>query len=235
MTVKRPLNLNDLTWVEVKRYLERRKDILLPFGSVEEHGYHLPLSTDGDIALGIAEELSAKTGVVIAPLIWYGVSNTTRGYVGTTMVGFDTLKAYCGDILAGLKESGFEIVYIISGHFSGSQTSAIKEAARSIDDLECYLLDFSRIDTSDILETQPFHACEAETSLMLYLHPQKVDMDKAVDEKIVSRKFAIKGGIEKTDSGVFGSPTKATREKGEKLFERITDELTAFILSKQKV
>ncbi|MEE8358457.1 MAG: creatininase family protein [Candidatus Hydrothermarchaeales archaeon] len=231
--MKSPLKLNDLTWKEVKEYLLKRKDIILPIGSVEEHGYHLPLSTDGDIALGIAHKLSEDTGVVVAPPIWYGVSNTTKAYTGTTMVNFDTLKTYTRDILSSIEGNGFKVVYIISGHLSNSQISAIKEAARAVEGIESYLLDFSKIDISDILETPPFHACEAETSLMLYLKPGKVKMEKAVDEEIVTERFAIKGGLKKTKSGVFGSPTKATYAKGEKIFERITEELKEFILSKE--
>jgi len=224
------MNLNDLTWIEVKEYLKKRGDVLLPFGAVEEHGYHLPLSTDGDIALAIADKLSEKTGIIVAPIIWYGVSNTTRGYAGTTMVSFDSLRAYSKDVMLSLKETGFRIIYLLSGHMSRSHLEAIKEAAKAID-LKTYLLDFSQIKTSDILETKPLHACEAETSLMLYLHPEKADMSRVVDEKIEFRKFLVKGTLKKTKSGVFGSPTRATKEKGKKLFGRIVKELAEFINS----
>ncbi len=224
------MNLNDLTWTEVKKYLKKRRDVLVPFGSVEEHGYHLPLSTDGDIALAIAEKLSGKTGIIVAPIIWYGVSNTTRAYTGTTMVNFDSLRAYSKDVMLSLKESGFRIIYLLSGHMSRSHLEAIREAAGAID-LKAYLLDFSQIKTSDILETKPLHACEAETSLMLYLRPEKVNMRRAVDEKIEFEKFSTGSSLKKTKSGVFGSPTKATKEKGKKLFDRIVEELVEFINS----
>ncbi|MDI6655793.1 MAG: creatininase family protein [Candidatus Hydrothermarchaeota archaeon] len=224
------MNLSDLTWIEVKEYLKKRRDVLVPFGSVEEHGHHLPLSTDGDIALAIADKLGEKTGILAAPIIWYGISNTTRGYAGTTMVSFDSLRAYSKDVMLSLKESGFRIVYLLSGHMSRSHLEAIKEAAKAID-LETYLLDFSQIKTDDILETKPMHACEAETSLMLYLHPEKVNMRKAVDEKIEFEKFSVRGSLKKTKSGVFGSPTRATKEKGKKLFGRIVKELAEFINS----
>ena len=230
--MKSALELNNLSWKEVEDYLKRRKDIILPVGSVEEHGYHLPLSTDGDIANAIAKRLSKNIGIAVAPVVWYGVSNTTRLYVGTTMVTFDSLKAYIKDILTSLSGNGVRTVYIISGHLSNSQISAINEAARSIDGLDSYLLDFSKIDISDILDTRPFHACEAETSLMLYLKPDRVNMEKAVDEVVVTEDYSIKHGLKKTKSGVFGSPTKATTEKGERIFEKITRELTEFILSK---
>jgi creatinine amidohydrolase len=216
------MDLVNLTWVEVKEYLKKRREVLLPLGSVEEHGYHLPLSTDGDIALAVCQRLGEETGILVAPVIWYGVSNTTRGYKGTVMTGYSDFMGYVWGVLEGLKESGFKTAYMVSGHFSNSHIAAIKEAAQGIKGLKAILLDFSKIDFSDILETMPLHACEAETSLMLYLHPEKVDMGKAVDEEIV-----IEGGLKKTKSGVFGTPTKATKEKGRLLLDRIVKELRA--------
>jgi creatinine amidohydrolase len=224
----KPVYLADLTWVEVKEYLKRRRDLLLPFGSVEEHGYHLPLSTDGDVAFALAKALSSKTGVLIAPMVWYGISNTTKAYVGTAMASFDSFKAYVRDLLASLKNSGFSTVYLISGHLSSSHIVAIKEAAREIDGLDAYFLDFTKLDFSDILETKPLHACEAETSLMLHLYPEKVDMTKAVDEEIAEDAYAVRG-LRKTQSGVFGYPTRATKEKGKRIFERIIREFVEVI------
>jgi creatinine amidohydrolase len=224
------LDLAELTWVGVRDYLKRREDVLLPFGSVEEHGYHLPLSTDGDVARAIAEALSARTGIAVAPVVWYGVSNTTRAYTGTTMAAFNSFKAYVGDILQSLKDSGFSKVYLLSGHLSSSQIGAIKEASRGVKGLKAYFLDMTRLDFSDILDTEPFHACEAETSLMLYLHPEKVDMGKAVDEEIEEEKYAV-GGLIKTKSGVFGFPTRAEEGKGKAIFERIVEEFAGVIES----
>ena len=74
------------------------------------------------------------------------------------------------------------------------------------------------------------HACEAETSLMLYLYPEKVRMEKAVDEEVKFKKFSVRESLVKTKSGVFGYPSKATMEKGRKIFERIVSELKEFIL-----
>jgi len=222
--------LQNLSWDEVEEYLNKRRDIILPFGSVEEHGYHLPLSTDGDIALAIATELGKELGILVAPVVWYGISNTTKDYTGSIMVSFDALRLYTKEILKSLERQGFRRVYMISGHLSSSQKCAIQEAAKETE-LETYLLDFSRIDFGDIVSTTLVHACEAETSLMLYLYPRKVRMDKAVDEKIKFHKFTVKGSLVKTKSGVFGYPTKATKEKGEKIFERIITEFKEFVCS----
>ncbi len=219
------MELANLTWKEAEEYLKKKQGVLLPVGSVEEHGYHLPLSTDVDIAEAVCRELSKRTGIMVAPPVWYGYSRSTRGYAGTVMAGKAELREYLRSLLEGFAESGFRRVYIVSGHFSNDHLLAIESAAREAKDVEARLLDFSKIDFSDILKSKPLHACEAETSLMLFLHPEKVRMDLARDEEI-----AYEGDmLRKTESGVFGKPSLATREKGRLLFERIVSEFEKII------
>ncbi len=216
------MRLSDLSWSDIEGYLKKRSDILLPFGSVEEHGYHLPLSTDADIALSVADELSSKKGVLVAPVVWYGVCNTTRSYPGTLTVNFDSFKAYVSDLLSSIGESGFKKIYVISGHLGGSHVSALKEASR-VQNLDVRFFDLRIVESKDILESTPFHAGEAETSLMLFLRPDKVHMEKAVDENIEFEKFSMTSSVKRTESGVWGSPTKATKDKGRRLFDRIVE------------
>ncbi len=224
------MDFSKLTWKEVEEYLKRSKDVILPLGSVEEHGYHLPLTTDGDIALAVANELGKRFDILVAPIVWYGVSSSTKNYPGSIMVEFDSLRDYLRDITSSLIKQGFKRIFIISGHLSSLQICAIKEAVKNFD-AEFYLLDYSKIDLSDILETKPCHACEAETSLMLYLYPEKVKMEKAVDEEPTFEKYSLKSNIKPSKSGVFGYATKASREKGRRIFERIIDEFEQFIRS----
>ncbi len=223
------MDFSKLTWRDVEEYLKRNKDVILPLGSVEEHGYHLPLTTDGDIALAIANELGRRLNILVAPIVWYGVSSSTRDYPGSVMVEFDSLRNYLRDIISSLVGQGFRRIFIISGHLSSLQISAIRDAAKNFD-AEFYLLNYSKIDFSNILETKPCHACEAETSLMLYLYPNKVEMENAVDEEPIFEKYSLKT-LRPTDSGVFGYATKASKEKGKKMFERIIEEFENFIRS----
>jgi creatinine amidohydrolase len=216
------MKLADLSWKDVEGYLKKRKDIILPFGAVEEHGYHLPLSTDGDIAIAIAGELSKRCDVLVTPIIWYGVCNTTQTFSGTLTVDFDSFKAYVTDLLSSIADSGFQTLYIVSGHLGGSHVSALKEASRNTE-VDVLIFDLTKVKSEDILETKPFHACEAETSLMLYLHPKKVDMSKAVDEDIEFDEFSMTHSVKLTESGVWGTPSKATAEKGKALFNRIVE------------
>jgi len=226
------VKLLDLTTEEVKRYLEKRKDVILPLGSLEEHGPHLPLSTDGDIALALAEALGERLGIAVAPVVWYGVCVSTAPYPGTVGVSFDGLRGYVRDILEDLYRNGFEVVYLLSGHLGSSQKAALKEAYRDIEGGTAHLLDLSEIDIVDIVETAPMHACEAETSLMLYLYPEKVEMEKAVDEEVSFKRFSLEGSLEPTKSGVFGHPTKASTGKGERIFKRLVGEFSGFIASR---
>ncbi|MFQ5815084.1 MAG: creatininase family protein [Candidatus Hydrothermarchaeaceae archaeon] len=223
------MNLTELSWPDVKEYLERRKDVMVPLGSVEEHGYHLPLSTDGDIALAISKEVANRTGTLLAPLIHYGVCNTTRAYPGTIAVTFDTMRSLIGDILSSLRDSGFKRVYFISGHLGSSHVSALKEASRTAG-LDVFFLDLREVDISDIIETEAFHACEAETSLMLHLHPEKVEMEKAVDEEIEHLAYDVRG-IKRTESGVWGYPTRASTAKGKAIFDKIVEDFSGFVNS----
>lgn len=219
------MELKVLSWPEVEEYLKERGEVFLPAGSVEEHGYHLPLSTDKDIACAVCSKLSRLTGILVAPPVWYGYSRSTRAYRGTVMLGRAELKHCTRSLLEGFRESGFSTVYLVSGHFSRDHISGLAEACEEAEGIEAKLLDFSQLDFSDILESEPMHACEAETSLMLYLCQEQVDMERAVDEEI-----SFEGDrLRKTKSGVFGSPTLATGEKGRRLFERIISELCRWL------
>ncbi len=220
-----------MTWKEVEEYLKKRKDVILPVCAVEEHGYHLPLSTDCDITLAIVEELSKRTGTAYLPPVYYGVCISTSRYIGTISVEFETLLNYLKDILNSIKKSGFEKVYIVSGHLGSMHKAAIKEACRKVE-LECYFLDMTKIDISDVIESEPMHACEAETSLMLYLYDSFVRKDKIVDEEYEIPKYLV--GETLTESGVFGKPSKASKEKGEKIFKRIVEEFEKVIKGELK-
>jgi creatinine amidohydrolase len=146
---------------------------------------------------------------------------------------FDSFKAYVSDLLTSLESSGFQTVYIISGHLGGSHVSALKEASRN-HNFEVRFFDLTKVKSDDILESQPFHACEAETSLMLHLHPEKVDMSKAVDEEIEFDEFSMTASVKMTKSGVWGCPSKATAEKGKALFNRIIETFEPAIKGEDK-
>jgi creatinine amidohydrolase len=233
----------NLTWKEIERYLKRRKDVLIPLGSTEEHGHHLPLATDAIIAEGLAEEIGRRTGILVAPPIPYGVCKHTAPYPGTTSVGFDSLRSFIQDILEDLRAKGFEKFYLLTGHAGSAHRVTLKEVGEALAarGAQVFLIVPYEVPIEDLLDSKLIfrgypvgHADEVETSLMLYLRPELVDMRKAVDELPKRETFETTTLKRPTRSGVFGKPSLASRQKGKKIFERMIDEIVKFIKSKPR-
>jgi creatinine amidohydrolase len=229
-----------LTWKQVEEYLRRRNDVIIPVGSTEEHGYHLPLSTDTMIAIELARAVGERLGILVMPPIPYGVCRHTAPYPGTTGVGFDSLRNFVGDILDDLRRKGFKVFYLITGHAGSAHKVALREAGRSLltKGAEVYVIDPYEVEISDLLEggkAPPFpgHADEVETSLMLHLRRELVDEGKIVDELPKLERFRLTEA-RPTVSGVFGRPMLASREKGEKIFNRMVDEIVKIIRSREQ-
>jgi len=216
------MRLENLTWKEGEKYLKRRKDILVPLGSTEEHGYRLPLSTDAVIAERLCEKISEVTGVIMAPSIRYGVCRSTADYPGTISVSFDAIRKIVYDLLEDLGRQGFTGFYLVIGHGGGAHRVAIEEAARLIKskkDAKSYLINPYDTNLPDLVTANDAHADEVETSLMLYLEPKSVHIREAVNQD-AKRGAEIRSYWRPTKSGVFGKPKLATRKKGELIFKR---------------
>lgn len=229
--------LERMTWKEVEAAVERAAGIIVPFGATEEHGPHLPLSTDNVITYELVCRAAEKTGFVVAPPVNYGVCRMTRGFPGTIALRFDTLKQVALDIISELAACGFKKIVLFSFHASNAHLTAIKEAAYDFSlenkEVKVYFVsstDLASEEMGKILETAPYHACEAETSLMLFLRPELVQMDKAEDERPQAPPFLVSPTWRSwMKAGVFGEPTRATRNKGEALFNAITKKLEGIL------
>lgn len=233
--------MEKLTWKQIEEYLRSRKDVIIPIGSTEEHGYHLPLSTDTIIAQEFALELGRRLGILTAPVISYGVCRHTAPYPGTTGVEFDSLREFVGSILKDFHGKGFEVFYLLTGHAGTTHIVALKEVGRGLiaKGAEVHLIVPLEFPIEDLVESKEIpgyavgHADEVETSLMLYLKPELVDMRKAVDELPEREPFEVVPLKRPTESGVFGKPTLASKEKGERIFNRVVEEMAKFIESKR--
>ncbi len=226
------MKLWDLSWKEVEKYLIKYDDILIPIGSIEEHGYHLQLSTDAFIAERIAEEVSKGIEVLIAPVICYGVCRSTAAYPGTISVTFNSFKRFIYDILSSLYDQGFKRLYLFTAHGGNAHIIAIEEAARFLKrrkDVFVYLMTPKDVDLSDVIETRDdLHAGEIETSLMLYLAPDRVKLKEITDEKL-KKGLEVIAKWRPTESGVFGRPSLATKEKGQEIFNRFVKKIIDLI------
>ena len=229
--------LEEMSWNIVEEMLETVKTIILPYGSCEAHGFHAPLFTDTKLAFEIANKAAEELNVFIAPVIPYGICRTTRGFSGTLSLSFDSLKILTYDLIKELAETGFEEIILFTAHCGKSQMIALREAGfsytKNSNKSKVFLV--SAADLVDerikkLTESPLYHADELETSLMLFLTPSLVKMDKAVKESPKVPKYLIKTtGRPWMKSSVLGDATKASYEKGEKIFNLLVDNLVQIV------
>ena len=234
------LDLHAATSPEVKEALARGAVAVLAIGALEQHGAHLPLSTDTIMAQGVARRIAAEIDGLLLPPIAYGDAWNNEGFAGTLSLSSDTMRAIFLDIGRGLKRMGFRALVIINGHF-GNRV-AISQAAQALKveaGFPVMYLDYPGMEAiaSKICDSEPaaptfYHADEVETSMVLALEPELVRMDKAAPEyPVFPETFGLEPiGLDSFNkSGVFGDPRPSTAEKGETLIAGITEESVRLI------
>lgn len=229
------MKLADMTWQEVGA-LDRETVVVIPTGSNEQHGPHLPVFTDSILATAVSEAVEAKIGnkVLVTPTLWLGASSHHLAFPGSlsnSMSGYnEALKA----VVESLHRHGFWKFYIINGH--GGNTSLNDVALRELKELHPNLLlghsgyfTYCADLCAELLEGPAKmiqHSCEAEVSLMMHVRPDLVRKDKLRDDGL---SMPVPGMVhffdEVTEEGSRGYATLATAEKGRKLFDRAVDGL----------
>lgn len=234
---------------EIEKLSRKDAVVLLPVGQTEEHGKHLPVITDAFIAEKIcekvAEEIHKEIPVVVMPTVWMGYSTKeVKRWAGVISLKIETVMDLVSGICGSLIEDGFKKIVIVSTH--GNHTGALRVVVRKIADrygVYIAMTEPTKIaaeEISKIIEKGwrgSCHGGEYETSLMLYLAEEKVDMKKATDTdylKINSnfypgKVFISTWGLQKSKTGIYGAPKAATKEKGEKLFKVIVKKYKKFI------
>jgi creatinine amidohydrolase len=241
---------------EIEGEVKKCDIVLLPIGSIEQHGPHMPTGADYFNSNGIAERVSERSGVIIAPPIPYGSHPYFHyGYMGTLPIRALTQIQLLRDVVKGLVNNGFTKIILINAHGQWwTLHTAIQEIALDVNAFMAVATwqEIARATIEDVLETPSRHADESEASLALYLFPDKIDMTKAVKEALISHIDAkafiksathgVTGGCfcieamtafpqqsESSKHGVIGDPTLATREKGEKIVDAAVRIICALI------
>ena len=231
--------VKDMTWREVQERLREFPVVIVPIGSTEQHGYHLPIGTDVYLAEALAEKTAEKTGALVYPSIHFGYSWSWRDRIGTVTIRQDILREILKDVVRSVERYGVKILIFMNGH--EANRSVIKYAIREIqDETDVKVLGMFYPGMEEIydkyMETPTwggmFHACEFETSLMLAVKPETVHMERAVQEYPVR---PTTYGMDNTSigelsvSGTYGNPVPATEEKGEMMLEQFTENISAVI------
>ncbi|HWT73351.1 MAG TPA: creatininase family protein [Mobilitalea sp.] len=230
------MNLLDQTYVEAKELMKLHKNLIIPVGTCEQHGPHLPLNNDILCAEYFAEELSRVTSCMVAPTINYGVNlPCDRSFTGTTSISADTLRNTISETISWWRYQGFEKFFILTFHGDPFHIQALSDISDDVYLIEPYEIDYSRI-----LEKQTTmrHSCEAETSIALYLYPDKVRISLMEEKDIVFenfRKYLFHENCGEPDGyiGCLGYPKSATAEKGRllvsKMIERTINEYHKYV------
>lgn len=203
--------------------------VILPIGSTEQHGPHLPLCTDFLIAEKVCEKIAEKTGYYLLPALPFSTCYEHKGKKSSVWMRPETFYAMIRDIVLNLRDQGFKRVIVALGHggifIAGP---VIRELNAMYDDLQVVKLDLVNFMVSpqmnELLESHDnLHACEYETSLMLYLAEELVKKDKMKEADFipdVPRDFLNYASLIKlSKTGVWGKPSLGTKEKGEKIFK----------------
>jgi creatinine amidohydrolase len=243
---KRTLWFDELSMKEAEHRAKTRSVLIIPVGSVEEHGEHLPLCTDSLQPEYVALEVAKKTGCLVAPPLRYGVCNSTRGFPGTISITFDALYKMTRDILEEFIRNSFTRILILSGHAGQAHMAALRLAAQEViwnhqtenpkEKPRIMVLsdyDFAYELKGKYSSENDGHAGTIETSRVMAIRPELI---KAKGKKSFPKfpRFEIVADPERYfPSGVNGDPTAASPTKG-RMINRYVIKETAKLVQELK-
>lgn len=217
--------------------------VLLPIGAIEVHGDHLPLDTDCRLAQDIAkkiEEQLGKENCAILPCVPYGQVWSLRDVPGSIHVPDDVLSAYLYAIALSLDRAGVKRLAVINAHMgNGNAIKTMMRRAQEELDIKIYQFTYPQADqvirevcTSKRPHKILFHADEIETSYMLYLEPDRVDMKKAIAQDIIfpeDYEYTAVRWSEFMEKAVLGDATCASAEKGKRIINAVVEKIVSVL------
>lgn len=196
--------------------------LLLPLGSTEQHGPHLPMDTDARIAEAVARGAADETGATMAPVLPYGASGEHQGFAGTLSIGTEALHLVLVELARSASHT-FDQIIFVNGH--GGNIDGVTKAVTQL-----------RAEGHDVVSWSPSlpggdaHAGRTETSLMLAIAPETVKLDAAEPGSTAPLRDVIgdlrSGGVAAVSpNGILGDPTGATAAEGEQLLATLVTQL----------
>lgn len=231
----------EMTRPEFEQAVREQAMVIIPTGSTEQHGPHLPVSCDINNSYSIALEAARRIEdfrLIVAPPVWSGFSPHHIDFPGTISLHLHTFEDLMIQVCMSIYRHGFRKVFILNGH--GGNNAPLNSIVQQLVQEKVYVATVTWWNLVvqelwDIGESPlggMSHACEAETSLQMLLQPQAVNLDARVKEmhpplmSMAKNDFRESGPIaygfdfkRQTQHGVFGDPTLATLEKGQRIFD----------------
>ncbi len=239
------IHLDRLTWAEVKSEIENGRDtVIVPLGSTEQHGRHMPLGTDAVLGDEFGWALANRLDAFLAPTVRFGCSEHHLSFAGTISMSEETFKRIVIDVAASLSRHGFRRIVLLPTH--GGNFKPLADTVAELKPVEnVKVIAFTDLEglvkaafeSSGSFGINPAqsgaHSGEWETSLMLAFRPEQVKMAQAAAgfvgplSEIMEKVF---GGIQNLDeNGVLGDPRPASAAAGEQYFEEIIDYLYRWV------
>jgi len=216
----------------LRKSISKKHVAVIPVGSIEQHGAHLPISTDSDIVTEVSKKISEKNRYLLLPTLNYGVSFEHSPFFNLS-IKESTLRAVLTDLCSSLLANNIRTVFIINGHH-GNQNSLknldVKLKKISKNKIKVFPLSYWHF-----MEREFDHAGFVETSLMLAIS-KNVKMKSAKKGLITDKmskqeimeigKLANKSFPEATKNGIWGDPTNATKKEGQQILDKIVKNLS---------
>ncbi|MEM3700770.1 MAG: creatininase family protein [Candidatus Bathyarchaeia archaeon] len=232
----------ELTMKEVEEAVKANKVIILPVGSVEEHGSHLPLCTDSLQPEYVAVEVAKKTGSLVAPPLNYGVCTVTRVFPGTISISFQSLYRITKEVVEEFVRNGFKRFLILSGHADEEQMAALRLAAyyvmwkygeevekRKLRIMVCSDYDFAYELRGKYFDEMDGHGGTIETSRVMAIKPELIRGKERKNLQKLPRFEITANPKEFLPNGIRGDPAAASVEKGKFINDYIIGELVKLI------
>ena len=224
-----------MTPIAIGDLLARRPTLIVPVGTTEQHGPHLPLGCDTIIVEHLADDLSAAFTVLRAPTVEFGVHSVSRPQPGGAALRHRTLHRVMNELIeswedgAGVREFVILTAQASEAHLEALSTIRTEEATVQVVDV--FGLDFGPLLDQP---TGPIHGGELDTSLLLYLAPELARMDLALDFELTPKMLArYRPGhsrqLPQGSPGSVGYPSLASAQKGELLYKFILDRISSYL------
>ena len=226
--------VGEITMSEFRKGVRKSSVLIVPFGTVEAHGTHLPLNTDTLVIREAVRRVAERNmSVFMAPPIQYGVCTSTGPHPGTIGISASSLRLLASDIVKSGYAQGFRNIILVSGHGGSIHVSALKEVAEELvarlEGIKMAAFSIYEVigrEAAEIAETKgDSHAGELETSLVLHLAPRLVKGRSKEEYPDFPRPLVVKDKLKYWPGAVWGDPGKATAEKGERLFNAMVEKL----------
>jgi len=235
--------LADHAWPDLADYFEAHDTALVPLGSTEQHGPHLPEATDHRIAEGLARGAAERAGLLCTPTVKVGVSSHHRQFHGTMWVDPPVFRDYVESLTRNLTSHGIDRVVYVNAH--GGNVTHLREVGRRLhEDGVAFAVEWMWDESipdlvDDLFETNGPHAGPKETAMIQHLAPHLVREDRFAEAAAEGCHDLEEAGharngtrihydaIQNSPNGAFGDQTDATAEKGERLYEAAVEQLVA--------